>query len=95
MRRFPVRRALAMLAVAFVVNPAAATETGSFSRRNPVVSAVQKTRDRIVTIKVPSAGTRDTVGTGVIVDERGFVVTNRHVVGAARTLKVHLADGTA
>jgi serine protease Do len=34
------------------------------------------------------------VGTGVIVDERGYVVTNRHVVTGADRLTVHLADGT-
>jgi len=48
-----------------------------------------------VSIRVPRAGTRDMVGTGVIVDERGFVVTNRHVVGRAKSMKVQLWDGTS
>jgi serine protease Do len=72
----------------------AAPNQAAFSRRNPVVLAVQKTRGSIVSIRVPRAGTRDMVGTGVIVDERGFVVTNRHVVGKARSMKVQLWDGT-
>ncbi len=107
--RVTKRRVLAVVAVAVFamtpgLNSGAGTENESaFSRRNPIVIAVQKTRDGIVTIKVPRAGantvsTRDLVGTGVIVDERGYVVTNRHVIGSASrtsggTLKVQLADG--
>ena len=57
----------------------------------------QKTRDSIVTIKVEKQGNwgrKDVVGTGVIVDERGYVVTNRHVVAGADRVTVELADGT-
>lgn len=104
MRSTPVRWALAALAIVLLsISTGAAAEKaeqtekaekhGAFSRRNPVVIAVQKTRGSIVSIRVPRAGTRDMVGTGVIVDERGFVVTNRHVVGKARSMKVQLSDG--
>jgi serine protease Do len=33
------------------------------------------------------------VGSGVLIDERGYIVTNRHVVGSARDIKVRLHDG--
>lgn len=33
------------------------------------------------------------IGTGVIVDERGYIVTNHHVVGKARDITVSLIDG--
>jgi serine protease Do len=33
-------------------------------------------------------------GTGVIIDGRGFIITNKHVVRAARTVQVRLIDGT-
>jgi serine protease Do len=85
---------LAALAVAVVVGRSAGTEKQAYSRRTPIVEAVQKTRHSIVTVKVPQAGSRDTVGTGVIVDESGTVITNRHVVGGARSVKVRLFDGT-
>src|SRR5262249_4529835 len=64
------------------------------SRRTPIVEAVQKTRNGIVTLKVErrgSWGRKEVVGTGVIVDERGYVVTNPHVVVSAERLTVHLA----
>lgn len=95
MSQFPVRWATCLLAVALVSSPVAANDIQPVSRRNPVVIAVQKTRESIVSIRVPRAGTRDMVGTGVIVDERGYVVTNRHVVGAARSMKVQLHDGSS
>src|SRR5262245_2040033 len=66
-----------------------------YSRETPITRAVRKTRNGIVTIKVTkrgSAETKESVGTGVIVDERGLVVTNYHVIKGADSLKVLLAD---
>lgn len=84
-----------LLAVLLVVSCGFSQEAPAvFSRRNPVVEAVRKTRAAIVTIQAPRASGRDTTGTGVLVDERGFLVTNRHVLGAARKVKVLLHDGT-
>src|SRR5262249_39236095 len=69
-----------------------------YPRRTPVVEAVQKTRAGIVSIKVTRSGglerSRETTGSGVVVDERGYLVTSRHVVAGASRLRVTLADGT-
>jgi serine protease Do len=70
---------------------------GSYSRKSPIVEAVQKTRGGIVTVKVDrktSAGRKEVIGTGVVVDERGYVITNCHVVTAADRIKVAFADGS-
>jgi len=71
------------------------TSTARFPRETPTVLAVRKTKDSIVTIKVAKKTSRkDTVGTGVIVDERGYIVTNRHVIANHVEIKVVLADNT-
>lgn len=93
-----IPRAAATTAVALlslVLIPfAAADDLKPFSRRSPVVEAVKKTRASIVCIRVPRpGGGNDMIGTGVIVDERGIIVTNRHVVGSHRTATVCLSDG--
>jgi serine protease Do len=95
MRKFFTRIAAALLAVSLLVGRGVGTENEASPRRTPIVKAVEKTRNSIVTIKVPRAGTRDTVGTGVIVDERGYVVTNRHVIGSSDTVNVMLPGGKA
>jgi serine protease Do len=92
MSQLSKRLAAVLLAAALAVDMAKADPP--YSRRSPIVEAVQKTRQSIVTIRVPRARSRDMVGTGVIVDERGFVVTNRHVVGGANSVSLRLADGS-
>jgi serine protease Do len=66
------------------------------SRVNATVKAVRKVKPSIVAIKVPgaNAANKGMVGTGVIVDERGYIVTNRHVVSGATAVVVRLADDT-
>jgi serine protease Do len=34
------------------------------------------------------------MGTGVVLDERGYILTNQHVVDKVQGIEVHLADGT-
>lgn len=74
-------------------------------RRTPVVMAVERATPAVVTITLeveqqspfwffdaPSVGRAD--GSGVILDPRGIVLTNAHVVDGARAILVHLEDGT-
>jgi serine protease Do len=95
MRLDPSRKAVALAAALLFAGLCSADEITSFSRRSPIVEAVQKTKSAIVTVKVPRpGGGKDMVGTGVIIDERGYIVTNRHVVGACRQPNIRLHDGT-
>jgi serine protease Do len=91
-------RALGVVAVLYVVCGGAGTEArGQYARRTPIVEAVQKTRAGIVAVKAEKKGSwgrKETGGSGVIVDERGYVVTNDHVVASADRVVVHLADGS-
>jgi serine protease Do len=95
-----MRRAwLRVVAVVVVLGlGGAGTEArGQYSRRTPIVEAVQKTRAGIVAVKAEKKGSwgrKESGGTGVIVDERGFVVTNHHVVASADGILVRLADGS-
>src|SRR5215471_110613 len=60
-----------------------------FPRETPTVLAVRKTREGIVTLKVQKKTARkETIGTGIIVDERGYIVTNRHVIQNATQINV-------
>jgi serine protease Do len=92
MKLFP--SIVALCAALLLADVAPASET-AFARRNPVVEAVQKTKSSIVCVRVPRPnGAKDMVGTGVVIDERGFIITNRHVVGSSAQVKIHLNDNT-
>lgn len=73
-------------------------------RRSAIVEAVASCRDSVVNIHgqklVPSTedGSGDLkrvngMGTGVVVDPRGYVVTNYHVVEGVKLIEVTLANG--
>jgi serine protease Do len=89
-----------MVAVALVwvaVGGAGTEARGQYSRRTPIVEAVAKTRGGIVTVKVEKKGAwsqKHTTGTGVIVEERGYIVTNHHVIAGAERILVRLFDDT-
>lgn len=64
-------------------------------RYTPIVKAVQKTKPSVVTIRVPRpGGGKDLIGTGVIFDTRGYIVTNNHVVAKKAQVTVRLNDGS-
>jgi serine protease Do len=88
-----------LAAIALAALSGAGTEAqAQYSRRTPIVEAVRKTRAGIVTLKVEKKGSwgrnEKNIGTGVIVDGRGYVVSNRHEVVAASAIDVCLDDGT-
>jgi serine protease Do len=83
------------------------TRTGA--RKNAVVSAVERIKGAVVNIHSerlagPSNGDSfslptarkpmNGMGTGIIIDPRGYIVTNQHVVDDVTALRIRLSDGT-
>ena len=86
----------------------AAQAAASELRETPIVKAVQRVRASVVnirgekTVAVPRAGQAagadasrrvNGMGTGVVIDARGYIITNHHVVDGVREIQVTLADG--
>jgi serine protease Do len=82
------------------------TRTGA--RRTNVVGAVERVKGAVVNIHsertlpgtdlyaLTAAPSRvNGMGTGIIIDPRGYIVTNQHVVDDVSLLRVRLADGTS
>lgn len=91
---------MAGLCTAAMIRPATAAE----ARRTAIVQAIESTRDSVVNIhgqklvaaNDDSSGEQRRVngmGTGVVIDPRGYVVTNYHVVEGVRRIEVTLASG--
>src|SRR5262249_37481360 len=100
-------RTLTGLTLLVAIAPAAATNVASASelRLTPLVRAVQEARSSIVNIHgekivggefgAPANEARRRVngmGTGVVIDERGYIITNHHVVDGVRKILVTTAD---
>ncbi|MFQ3652179.1 MAG: trypsin-like peptidase domain-containing protein [Gemmataceae bacterium] len=98
----PLMRLAALTACCVVVSPLAtptlAEEFRPIKRRTPIVAAVAKVRPGVVSLKVTRrddwGSKREVMGTGIIVDERGYVLTNRHVAYNALSIVATLYDGT-
>lgn len=80
------------------INPA----TASSLRRSAIVQAVEQARASVVnihgrkTVSDDEAGALKQVngmGTGIVIDERGYVITNFHVVDGVKRVQVSTADG--
>lgn len=87
----------AAILAALVLAPFAAAgdeKKEEFSRRNPVTEAVAKTKAGIVCIRVPRPGEKDMIGSGLVFDPSGLIVTNCHVTGGKKFVKVKLHDET-
>jgi S1-C subfamily serine protease len=70
------------------------------SMQDAIFSIVEQNRDSVVHVKVEKSivttrGTRTTEasGSGFVISERGYVVTNHHVISDADRITVALADG--
>jgi serine protease Do len=77
-------------------------------RMSPIVKAVQSARESVVNIRgektIPAAAAGQTpgadpnrrvngMGTGVVIDPRGYIITNYHVIDGVRDIQVTLAGG--
>ncbi|WP_440067373.1 S1C family serine protease [Streptosporangium sp. OZ121] len=75
---------------------AAASPRGSPATPGPVPDALEAAYERTIARVLPSIvqiTTGDGLGSGIVYDTAGHVITNAHVVGGARTFKVTLANG--
>jgi serine protease Do len=91
-----LRLQTAAVAAVFVAVSGAVTDTRADEpRANATVKAVRKVKSSVVAIKCPGANAaKGPAGTGVIIDERGYIITNRHVVAAADKIIVRFVDDT-
>jgi serine protease Do len=81
----------------------------SEARRTAVVKAVEEARDSVVNIHGQKTVGADEdpllrgdgphkvngMGTGIVIDERGYIITNYHVIEGVKKIEVSLADGTS
>jgi serine protease Do len=81
------------------------------ARRTAVVEVVERVRGAVVnihserTVRAPTAeelfahappqNRVNGMGTGIIIDPRGYILTNQHVVDEVSVLRVHLSDGSS
>ncbi len=83
------------------------TARGSDARDTPHVRAIRRAQSAIVNIHSErTARDRESIvegnpgrkvngmGTGIVIDERGYIVTNQHVIGGVDSLRVTLFDGS-
>jgi serine protease Do len=80
------------------------TRTGA--RRTAIVTAVERVKSAVVNIHSERNAAADAfappsvrkpmngMGTGIVIDPRGFIVTNQHVVDDVTALRIRLADGS-
>lgn len=93
-------------APAFALSPSAPTAPAS--RITPIVRAVERVKSATVNIHSEKRAQQadslfstnkdrkiNGMGTGVIIDERGYIVTNHHVVNGVDSLRVTLVDGSS
>ncbi len=89
--------------VGLVVASGVADCLADSSRQNAITDAIEKARPAIVSLKtlrvVPArfenvdAGRVRGLGTGVLIDPRGYIVTNYHVVEEVDEIEARTADG--
>jgi serine protease Do len=91
--------------------PSARTAGYGNPRRTPVVDLVDRVKAAVVNIHsertvmgpaaeelfalAPSQNRINGMGTGILIDQRGYIITNQHVVEDVNLLRIRLADGSA
>jgi serine protease Do len=98
---------VATTAIAAFVLTTAGRAAASDQRFTPIVKAAQRTKPAVVSIRgektvTPAAqesGTADPprrvngMGTGIVIDARGYILTNYHVVEGVREIQVTTSEG--
>jgi len=103
-----MKRLLRLTLCAAALAVAAGQSQASSVRETPLVKAIQRVEASVVNIhsekRAEEGGSLFSVdrsqkvngmGTGIVFDERGYIVTNHHVVDGVDTLRVTTKDGSA
>ena len=104
-------RVAALWGVAALLLTAAPAQGLAAVKRSPVVDAVKRAQPSVVSISSEKKAASNSrwpfsteegqrprvsgMGTGVILDGRGYILTNQHVVDKVQGIEVHLLDGTS
>ncbi len=107
MAQMAIPTASAAQPIAAITNPTAPSQPASttnvtLKEDSAIIDAVRKVNPAVVTVinnLTPQRTFRGTLaqtasGSGVVIDAKGFIVTNNHVVQGARSLQVIYSDGT-
>ena len=104
-----VRADLPLPPVSTTAAPGATNPRAWNQRQSPPVEVVRRVKDSVVNIHsertvrgnaeelfqlTPSQSRVNGMGTGIVIDPRGYIVTNHHVVEDVSSLRVRLSDGT-
>ncbi|MDB2686046.1 trypsin-like peptidase domain-containing protein [Mariniblastus sp.] len=98
-----IKLALLQLIFSFGTNQSFADGNGDLERRTSIVDAVQQCQPSVVnirgrkTVKADSSNSQakkqvNGMGTGIVIDSRGYLLTNYHVVQGVRTIEVTTSD---
>lgn len=70
-------------------------EDGNIKRPKPIVAkTVEQVKEAIVKLVVPQGGNRVSIGTGFLINNRGWVATNNHVIkGLSTASRAEMYDG--
>ncbi|MBB01261.1 MAG: serine protease [Planctomyces sp.] len=99
--------AIGLTAVFLFTGPADQAAVASSLRETPLVRAVQRAQRAVINIHTEKnaeesnsvfgttkRGRINGMGTGIVIDERGYAVTNNHVIAGVDTIEVSLNDGS-
>ena len=65
---------------------------GIQSDTSTVIAALKQVGPAVVQISTDDGAGNQSVGSGIVYDSRGWILTNRHVITGAQTISVRLAD---
>jgi serine protease Do len=106
--RFSQRSIASLFLSVLLAAPLSSTlQAGLQQRETPIVLAVRRARSAVVNISsekridgrsvwdgaLSESQRVNGMGSGIIIDERGYIITNAHVVDRVTSLRVRLSDG--
>ncbi|HEY4033700.1 MAG TPA: trypsin-like peptidase domain-containing protein [Ktedonobacteraceae bacterium] len=71
------------------------TDTDNPAQQTQTETVAQKFHTAVVQINVQKSPTEFSIGSGVLIDPRGYIVTNNHVIEGGQNINVTLYDGSA